>query len=199
MLCARSTSSNYPEKPSILYARIRERQDYNLYARSGADLKKNGTFVVVGLALYVGAFFLVAAHDADSSSSFSGRGYPGWFCAAITLRNVWGHEGLDLLRQSRLVYFSLLFSGWINPLFLITLLAQLVRPKGRLAFVLRILLLLMFPRLHVNEASRSRLAAENQMLRIENKNLAIGIRRLDSKMSGLEGRSAQVIALMEAN
>ena len=108
-------------------------------------MKKNWTFVVVGLALYVGAFFLVAAHDADSSSSFSVRGYPGWFCAAITLRNVWGHEGLDLLRQSRLVYFSLLFSGWINPLFLITLLAQLVRPKGRLAFVLRILLLLMFP------------------------------------------------------
>ena len=68
-----------------------------------------------------------------------------------------------------------------------------------LAFCTTVLLLLMFPRLHVNEASRSRLAAENQMLRIENKNLAIGIRRLDSKMSGLEGRSAQVIALMEAN
>ena len=99
--------------------------------------------MAVGLALYVGAFFLIAAHDADSS--FSARGYPGWFCALITLRNPWGHEGLDLLRQSRLVYFSLLFSGWINPLFLILLLAQLVKPKGRLAFVLRILLLLMFP------------------------------------------------------
>lgn len=106
-------------------------------------MKKNWIFVVVGMLMYVGAFFLIAAHDAHASAS--DRGYPGWFCAVITLINPWGHDGFTLMRESPLQYFALVFSGWINPLFLITLLAQLVRPKGRSAFVLRIILLLMFP------------------------------------------------------
>jgi hypothetical protein len=106
-------------------------------------LKKSWILVGLGMALYIGAFFLIAAHDAHTSAS--DRGYPGWFCAVITLINPWGHDGLTLLRESPLQYFALLFSGWINPLFLLTLLAQLVRPKGRLAFVLRIVLLVTFP------------------------------------------------------
>ena len=106
-------------------------------------MKKNWIFVVVGLALYVGAFFLISAQDVRASAG--ARGYPGWFCAVITLIDTWGHDALSSFRESPLQFLAMLFSGWINPLFLITLLAQLVRPKGRLAFVLRILLLLLFP------------------------------------------------------
>jgi hypothetical protein len=106
-------------------------------------LKKNWILVLVGMALYVGAFFLVAAQDANASRGTTG--YPGWFCAFITLVNPWGQDGLNLLRQGAVQYFSVLFSGWINPLFLITLLVSLLRPKVRLASVLRIVLLLMFP------------------------------------------------------
>lgn len=106
-------------------------------------MKRNWIFVAVGLALYIGAFFLISAQDARHSAD--ARGFPGWFCAVITLINPWGHDGLNLLRESAVEYFATLFSGWINPLFLITLLAQLVRPRGRLAFVLRIVLLLLFP------------------------------------------------------
>jgi hypothetical protein len=106
-------------------------------------LKKNWIFVLVGMALYIAAFFLIAARDANPSRGTTG--YPGWFCAFITLVNPWGQDGLNLLRQGAVQYFSVLFSGWINPLFLITLLVSLLRPKGRLAFVLRIVLLLMFP------------------------------------------------------
>ena len=106
-------------------------------------MKKNWILVALGLALYAGAFFLIGARDAHASAG--DRGYPGWFCAFITLVNPWGHDGLTLLQESPIEYLSLLFSGWINPLFLITLGTQLVRPMGRPAFVLRLLLLLMFP------------------------------------------------------
>lgn len=106
-------------------------------------MNKTWILVAAGLALYVGAFFLTGAQDVRDA--FLDRGYPGWFCAVITLINVWGHDGLSLLRESPIQYFSLLFSGWINPLFLITLLTQFVWPKGRPALALRFILLLMFP------------------------------------------------------
>lgn len=106
-------------------------------------MNKKWILVIVGLALFAGSFFLTAAHD--TRGSVGQGGYPGWFCAGITLINVWGHDVLSSFRESPVQFFALLFSGWINPVFLITLLAQLVRPKGRLAFVLRILLLLLFP------------------------------------------------------
>ncbi|HYR45000.1 MAG TPA: hypothetical protein VER98_18360 [Terriglobia bacterium] len=68
-----------------------------------------------------------------------------------------------------------------------------------LAFCTTVLLLLMFPRIQINDIDRTRLAAENQMLRIENKNLTVGMHRLDSKLSRMEGRSQDVAALMQAD
>jgi hypothetical protein len=106
-------------------------------------LKKNWILVLAGMALYIGAFFLVAARDANPSRGTTG--YPGWFCAFITLSDPWEHDALKSIREGPVEFFSMLFSGWINPLFLVTLLVSLLRPKGRLAFALRIVLLLMFP------------------------------------------------------
>lgn len=106
-------------------------------------MNKNWILVAVGLALFVGAFFLTAAQDVGHSSD--ARGYPGWFCAVVTLIDTWGQGPRSSFGESPVQFLAMLFSGWINPLFLITLLAQLVRPKGRLAFVLRILLLFLFP------------------------------------------------------
>jgi hypothetical protein len=68
-----------------------------------------------------------------------------------------------------------------------------------LAFCTTVLLLLMFPRIQVNDIDRSRLATENQVLRIENKNLTVGMHKLDSKLSRMEGRSQQVAALMQTD
>src|SRR5207253_7535703 len=61
-----------------------------------------------------------------------------------------------------------------------------------LAFCTTVFLLLMFPRIEINDIDRSRLAAENQVLRIENKNLTVGMHKLDSKLSRMEGRSPEV-------
>ncbi len=68
-----------------------------------------------------------------------------------------------------------------------------------LAFCTTVFLLLMFPRVQVNETDRFRLAAENQMLRIENKNLTVGMHKLDSKLSRMEGRSQEVAVLMQTD
>ena len=68
-----------------------------------------------------------------------------------------------------------------------------------LAFCTTVFLLLMFPRIEINDIDRSRLAAENQVLRIENKNLTVGMHRLNSKLSRMEGRSQEVAALMQAD
>lgn len=65
-----------------------------------------------------------------------------------------------------------------------------------LAFLLTVLLFLMFPRLQVKDFDRSRLEAENQTLKVENKNLAFGIQRLDAQVTRAEEHSKQVEALM---
>ena len=68
-----------------------------------------------------------------------------------------------------------------------------------LAFCTTVFLFLMFPRIEINDIDSTRLAAENQMLRIENKNLTVGMHKLDSKLSRMEGRSQQVAALMQTD
>jgi cell division protein FtsB len=64
-------------------------------------------------------------------------------------------------------------------------------------FCVTVALLLMFPRLQVNESEHARLAAENQMLKVENKNLTLQIHKLDAQVVRVEERSKQVIALTQ--
>ena len=106
-------------------------------------MRKNWILVLVGMALWVGSFFLIAVQEA--TTSLGGSGYRGYLCAFLTLTNIWGHDAINLLREGPVEYFGFLFSGWINPLFLVTLCLSLWRPKGRLAVVLRIVFLLMLP------------------------------------------------------
>ena len=68
-----------------------------------------------------------------------------------------------------------------------------------IAFLMTVLLLLMFPGIRVNEPDRVRLAVENQTLRSENKNIALTIRKLDTQMSRVEEHSQWVAALMQAD
>ncbi|HEY2384300.1 MAG TPA: hypothetical protein VGK48_24255 [Terriglobia bacterium] len=67
---------------------------------------------------------------------------------------------------------------------------------GILAFLMTVFLLLMYPRLNVNESSRSRLETENQTLRIENENATFKIRRLDADLTRMEAQSKVVEELM---
>jgi hypothetical protein len=96
--------------------------------------------ILLGLVLYVASFFLTAVKDTKTSA-----GMPGYKCATTALLAPWGGDGLNMLRETPVDYFALLFSGWINPVFLITALAFLIRPQGRFAGILRVVLLLMLP------------------------------------------------------
>jgi cell division protein FtsB len=70
---------------------------------------------------------------------------------------------------------------------------------GMLAFLTTVFLLLMFPQVRVNESDHARLAAENQVLRTENKNIAIRIHKLDAQVSHVEEHSERVVALMRTD
>lgn len=64
-----------------------------------------------------------------------------------------------------------------------------------LSFAITVVLLTSFPPRHVTEAEHARLAAENQSLKIENKNTAIGVARLATQLSEMEGKAQQITDL----
>ena len=68
-----------------------------------------------------------------------------------------------------------------------------------LAFLATVFLLLMFPTPRVNEGDRLRLAAENQAMRIENRNLDVQIWKLSAQMSLVQEHSRRVVALLQAD
>jgi hypothetical protein len=66
-----------------------------------------------------------------------------------------------------------------------------------MAFSLTVLLLLTFPRLRVDETDRKRLAQENQTLIIENKDISLGIEKLNSRVSHIEETAKQIDNLIQ--
>ena len=105
-------------------------------------MKIDRTLLLFGLALYIASFFLISVRNAGGSGSDGGRGY---MCAFLALSLPWGRDGWNMLHSDPVSYFSILLSGWINPLFLITLLVRWIRPMARLGWILGAILLLMFP------------------------------------------------------
>jgi hypothetical protein len=91
--------------------------------------------LLVGIAMFAYSFKLPAVKEASASASSSG--VPGFTCATITLQMPWSKDGRGLLRESPLEYFAILLSGWINPAFVVALLAVLVKPTWRPAVMLR--------------------------------------------------------------
>jgi hypothetical protein len=106
-------------------------------------MKMSRIVFLIGFLLYVGSFFLIAVKETSASPGASG--FSGYWCAYITLISPWGHEGWSMLHDKPIGYFAILFSGWINPVFLITAIVLLVKPKGRLGALLRIVVIVMFP------------------------------------------------------
>jgi hypothetical protein len=106
-------------------------------------MKISTILVWLGFLVYLGSFFLTAVLDATASPGAAG--YPGYFCAYITLASPWGSSGLNELKSDPVDFFSVLLSGWINPLFLITLIARWRRPHSRSGWILGALLLILFP------------------------------------------------------
>ena len=97
--------------------------------------------ILAGLAIYVTSFFL---------SCLRGVGvFKGYFCALHTLTLPWEHDGLNLLHHQPFMYFSILLSGWINPLFVIVtvliVVLILLKKRSRLIPILTAVLVLMMP------------------------------------------------------
>ena len=106
-------------------------------------MKRSRIVLVVAMVLYVASFFVGAVIDAPGSSS--GSRIPGYDCAHLTLIFPWSREGLRSVQDHPLQYIGMLLSGWINPMFLITMGFLLKRRTAHVGETLRIVLLLMFP------------------------------------------------------
>jgi hypothetical protein len=91
----------------------------------------------IGLSLYGLSFFLVAVKD--SSFGITMRGYE---CALNTFFGPWEP---DAHSYGRFSFLSLLISGWINPVFLITAIFVWFSRLQPVITVLRIVVVLMIP------------------------------------------------------
>ena len=67
-----------------------------------------------------------------------------------------------------------------------------------LSFAITVALLTHFPPHPVSDDERTRLAAENQSLKIENKNTAINVQRLSTQLSQMEEKAQQITDLMNS-
>jgi hypothetical protein len=94
-----------------------------------------------GIGMFVASFTLPAVKE--SSASPGSAGISGYKIATLALVIPWG-QGRELLKHSPLQYFCILFSGWINPLFLVSLLLVLIKPRWQLANWLRYIVTFMF-------------------------------------------------------
>jgi hypothetical protein len=102
-------------------------------------MKLKHILFVAGLVLFVVAFFLPGVNTGSTTGFVH-----GWLCAWITLAFPWGHDGITTLHDQPLRYFAMLFSGWINPLFLIICVLLWTKLR-RLTNVLTAVLILMLP------------------------------------------------------
>lgn len=98
--------------------------------------------LLAGIAMFAVSFILPAVKEASAGSSASG--VPGYTCAVLTLEMPWTRDGRDVLKESPLRYFSILFSGWINPAFIVTLLLVLIKPRWLASTVLTYVVTFMF-------------------------------------------------------
>lgn len=100
------------------------------------------TALLAGIAMFAVSFMLPAVKEASASPS--SPGVRGFTCAVLTLEMPWSKDGRDQLHQAPLQYFSILFSGWINPAFVLALLLILLRPQWLAGTMLTYLVTLMF-------------------------------------------------------
>ena len=106
-------------------------------------MKKSKIILVVALLAFIGSFFVTAVNNANGARNDSGP--PGYVCAFMALIFLWGDIGLKMLDNRPMEFFSTLLSGWINPVFLITVFLLQIKRTMQWGRVLRVVLLLMLP------------------------------------------------------
>jgi hypothetical protein len=106
-------------------------------------VRRNRIVMAVAMAIYVGSFFGTAV--VCRSAFISGTEVPGYSCAEMAILMPWSDDGGKLLHEHPLGYVATLLSGWINLIFLTTVVLLFSNRARRLANVLRTALLFMLP------------------------------------------------------
>lgn len=106
-------------------------------------MNKGKIILVVALLAFIASFFITAANDANGARNASGPS--GYLFAFMALIFPWGDIGLKMLGKRPMEFFSILLSGWINPVFLITVFLLQIKRTMQWGHVLRVVLLLMLP------------------------------------------------------
>jgi hypothetical protein len=94
-----------------------------------------------GVALYAASFFLPAMTRAVATSpSGWAPGYAcAWYAFAVPI------SGFGVFKYDHLAYFSLLISGWINPVFWMAAPSAFHERHGQFLGIFRIIVVLMIP------------------------------------------------------
>lgn len=99
--------------------------------------------LLAGLCLFAFSFTLPAIREIAKPGATPNK-MVGYDCAVTALLVPWGKDGFTIMRSDPLTYFSILFSGWITPVFVLSIVVALVRPDWRINSLFRIAVTLMF-------------------------------------------------------
>ena len=98
---------------------------------------------LAGIALFAFSFTLPAIRETAKPGA-TPNVMQGYDCAVTALLVPWGKDGFTIMRSDPLSYFSILLSGWINPLFVLAVIFVLVRRAWRINSAFRIVVSLLF-------------------------------------------------------
>lgn len=105
------------------------------------SMQKSEKVLLGALIVFLISFFLPAIwipHVTPHTAT-------GYWCAWVTLVSPWTADGLRDLPTAPTKYFSILLSGWINPLFLISMVLSRRESTRRLSRTLRTVALCLMP------------------------------------------------------
>lgn len=105
------------------------------------SIQRSEKVLLVALSVFAISFFLPAIWIPHVTP----RTATGYWCAWVTLVSPWTADGLKDLPTSPVKYFSILLSGWINPVFLISVVLSRRESARKLSRTLRTIALVLMP------------------------------------------------------
>ncbi|HEY2168061.1 MAG TPA: hypothetical protein VGJ30_00430 [Candidatus Angelobacter sp.] len=105
------------------------------------SIQRSEKVLLVALTVFAISFFLPAIwipHVTQHTAT-------GYWCAYVTLVSPWTSDGMRDLATAPVQYFAILLSGWINPLFLISMVLSRREKTRRFSRTLRTVVLFLMP------------------------------------------------------
>jgi hypothetical protein len=105
------------------------------------SIQRSDKVLLVALIVFALSFFLPAIWIPHATPHTA----TGYWCAYVTLVSPWTTDGLRDLPTAPIKYFSILLSGWINPLFLMSMVLSRRERTRRPSRMLRTVALFLMP------------------------------------------------------